>query len=169
MHAFTIRAATINDADGIADVAVESWKWAYPGLIPAEVIEKRSDKAERAGMIRKNWTPDIAYLVAVNGEDRVIGFIRQGTSVSHPGYDAEITSLYVHPSAARQGVGKALLAAISRIFVDKGLGSLCLQTLRDNRIGRGFYEKSGGRLFHEDDWSGIPAVWYGWKDLTILA
>lgn len=163
-----IRVAAIDDAPGIADTIVESWKWAYAGVVPNEMIAQRSDKAEREEVARRNWNPQRAYVVAENEQGRVIGFALEGIPVSFPEFDCEVAGLYVHPSAARQGVGRSLMIALIRIFATRGCRSLCLHTLRGNKIGRGFYEKMGGHVFREDDWNGIPAVWYGWDDVSKL-
>ena len=44
-----IRPADVEDADGIAEVHVRSWRGAYRGLIPQEYLDGL-DTAERAGL-----------------------------------------------------------------------------------------------------------------------
>jgi len=168
MSAFTIRPASIDDAPGMADTIVESWKWAYAGVVPDEMIAKRSDKAEREEVTRRNWKPERAFLVAEDPQGRVIGFVLEGTPVSFPDFDCEIAGLYVHPVAARQGVGRSLMLAAIQVFAERGCRRLCLHTLGENKIGRGFYDKMGGQVFRADEWNGIPAVWYGWDDVLKL-
>lgn len=40
---------------------------------------------------------------------------------------------------------------------------MAVQVLRDNAIGRRFYEKIGGAVDREDVWFGHPTLWYGWN------
>ena len=37
-----IRSATLDDAAGIAEVHVASWRWAYTGLLPQAAIDQRT-------------------------------------------------------------------------------------------------------------------------------
>jgi len=164
----TIRPTVVDDAPGIADVIVESWKWAYEGVVPDDLIAQRSDKAEREAQVRNAWDPNRAYYVAVTPENRVLGFIIEGRGASLDGYDAEVAGLYVHPDAARQGIGQRLMSAMAQRFAERGAKRLCLHTLRDNRISRGFYDKAGGTPVQDGDWNGVPSVWYGWGDLNVL-
>jgi ribosomal protein S18 acetylase RimI-like enzyme len=168
MSTYTIRPARIEDAEGVAEVVAEAWKWAYRGVLREEQIAPQTDKSARAERFRQWWNPSVAYVVAVNEEGMVLGFAVEGTSPGAPDFDAEIAGLYVHPSEARRGIGLVLVAAMAKIFSERGLRSLCIHTLRDNRIGRGFYEKIGGVVCAEDYWKDIPAVWYGWDDLHAL-
>lgn len=159
-----VREATEADAEPIAQAWIAAWRWAYSGILPPDFIEARSDLSRRAENVRADLGRG-SILVAE--EATVLGFASGRVPAGLAGYDAEIASLYVDPSAARRGVGHALARALARRFVEDGHRSLAIHTLRENRIGRGFYDKIGGRVVSEDEWVGQPCVWYGWDEAAL--
>lgn len=100
--------------------------------------------------------PGLQFVVAER-EGRVVGF---GCLAVEPGehldadVDAEVTAVYVHPSAARQGVGSALLADLERRARERGSRSLGLwaslnavpfyESRGYDRVGERTHEFSGG-------------------------
>jgi len=162
-----LRPATPDDADQIARVIADSWEWAYAEIVPEDVMMSITDRLNTANLIRETWNPAKACVVAdVNGV--VIGYASERVPPSLANYDAEIASLYVVPSESRFGVGQMLVATMCEKFAERGCESLCIHTLRDNRVGRRFYEKIGGVVVEEATWRDLPSIWYGWAELPQL-
>ncbi len=162
-----IRSATVEDVDAIAEVAASSWRWAYQGIVTDELMANQ-DPAKRAQRLRDRWHRVGLLLVAVDTDGSVVGFAEEYRPPQFEGFDAEIAALYVHADHARAGHGRALVAAMTRAFAERGDRTLCIHTLKENRIGRSFYERIGGVVDRECEWNGLESVLYAWPDLTLL-
>ncbi|RAS64067.1 L-amino acid N-acyltransferase YncA [Lentzea atacamensis] len=130
----TVRLAEPADALAIASVRVRSWRTAYRGQIPDEVLdnlslEERIPMWERASRRGEVW-------VGLDG-DQVVGFICTG-----PSHEADAVSqlyaIYLLPSA--WGTGLALPLAEAGLA---GLTDVVLWVLEDNQRARRFYERLG--------------------------
>jgi GNAT superfamily N-acetyltransferase len=161
-----IRETTLDDAPRMGDIVTAAWRFAFRGVIPDDVLD-RDWHDIRTARVRKRMEWGRSF-VAV--QDFVIGFA--STAAPRRGYDAEIDGLYVDPHASRGGVGRALVKHTCTELAAKGKHTLYIATMRDNRIGRAFYEKLGGRLVDADPWTfegtTYPSVGYAWDDLRTL-
>jgi hypothetical protein len=105
----SVRRATNADARAIAQVHVDSWRAAYPGLIPERFLERLS-----VGRRERQWADTLAagedgpvVLVADSG-DRLVGFSTVAIPARDPDEEddvAEIPAIYVAPQAWGRGVG----------------------------------------------------------------
>ena len=83
-------------------------------------------------------------------------------------------AIYVLPAAQGQGHGRALIGECARALAAEGMTSMLIWVLRENRIGRGFYERLGGTVVREKPLEEFPGaedhieVAYGWKDTRPL-
>lgn len=134
----TVREATLEDGEAIRAVHRES----ILGLGPAAYDEEQV-KAWAAGCADADYAAGIegedSFLVATEGE-AVVGF--GSLSVGPPedyaaDVDAEVTGVYVRPSAAGRGVGSALLKGLEERARAAGVDRLGL-TASANAVG--FYE-----------------------------
>ena len=155
-----IRAATADDVPAIADIVIAAWRHAYRGVLPDEALARMAqpdDREQRIARIgrRLDW-PNFVY----ERDGQVVGMMRLAEPPRRG--DLEIDGLYVHPTTARSGVGEALF----RHALARTRGELYLSALRDNRIGRAFYEKHGGRLVDAPPWQfegvAYASVGYVW-------
>jgi GNAT superfamily N-acetyltransferase len=103
-----IRSATLDDAAGIAEVHVASWRWAYPGLLPQAAIDERTFAQRLANWSRVLGEHTESVLVADDG--RVCGLAAYGRERDDASANprGELYALYVEPRVARCGVGRAL-------------------------------------------------------------
>jgi ribosomal protein S18 acetylase RimI-like enzyme len=138
-----VRPAVPDDADGIAEVHVASWRGAYKGLLPAAMLDALS--VERRA---KQWQEELAKAnqttwVAVQAE-RVVGFASVGGSRdadTGPGV-GELYAIYVIPPAWGRSVGHALHEpAVTRLASE--YNEAVLWVLDGNARARGFYERHG--------------------------
>ncbi len=166
-----IRAAEPADARGIAEVHVASWRWAYAGDLPQQVLDALSVD-EREGM----WSDvisDPAASIAVADEDgRVAGFASTGATrdADAPASTGELFAIYLAPEAAGRGVGRALLDRAERGFREAGFDRATLWVLASNDRARRFYERAGWRWDgttgnHQVECANRPIVRYA-RDLT---
>lgn len=145
----TVRAATVADSAAIAGVHVRSWRDAYPGIVPDEVLagldvdtRARDHAARIAGAEPNGW----ATLVATDGDD-VVGFAQCGPyridrHTVEPGV-GEVYAIYVDPPALGTGVGAALMSASLGWAAGRTFSGVRLWVLRDNTRARAFYERFG--------------------------
>ena len=162
---YTIRRGCIDDVERIAEILCSAWLFAYADIVPAEMMVQFTDRPQRIQRLRETWNSDNLMLVAVNGEGLVCGFAIECQPCRLDDYDAEISSLYVHPSYSRSGIGGALMRAMGAAFLSRGLKSMAIRALSQNEIGCAFYAKHGGRRGAEDEWNGLPCIWFVWGDL----
>lgn len=143
-----IRRMTAEDAQHVAEVHVQSWKYAYRGIVPQSYldsldVQKRTEIWRQAILSNQ---PLLVRLVAEH-EGRVVGFIcglENRNREKIPLSDSELWAIYVDPDQSRIGVGKKLLDQFKFELKQLGKTRFCVWVLKDNRIGRNFYEKHRG-------------------------
>ena len=161
-----VRPATPQDARAIAEVRVASWRWAYRGLVPDDVLAGMSVAESEAGWRGILADPAVAVFVASLG-DRLVGFASCCASrdADAPPGTGEIGALYVVEEVAGTGVGSALMTAAEGKLRSSGHVRATLWVLASNDRGRGFYERRGWRWdgstgTHHVDCAGLPVVRY---------
>jgi GNAT superfamily N-acetyltransferase len=107
-----------------------------------------------AQLLRSGFAPDRWFecLVAVI-RARVVGFATYGRI-----FEAHtrarrlwLGDLYVDPGARRQGVGRALVAALRVRATELGCTGINLELVHGNTAGRSFYRKLGARPYKDVD------------------
>ncbi len=106
-----------------------------------------------AEALRKAVESGELEVLAARAEGRVVGVVLLAyhLSVSAAGLFASIEDLYVRPAARRQGIGRALLEAVERRCVSRGVSYVEAQV--EDREAAAFYsvlgyeEEPGVRLF----------------------
>lgn len=140
-----IRPARVEDADGIAEVHVASWRGAYEGLVPQELLDGQSVERRSEAWRQMLASGDRMTLVAVDETtDEVVGFIDVGASRDDD-VDAtvgELRAIYLRPTAWDRGVGRQLHDAGMELL-RPGFAEATLWVLDSNARARAFYEKHG--------------------------
>ena len=168
-----IREAEPGDARGIARVHLASWRAAYTGIVSDKWLsEQTPDNRE------ESWTKSLNEIrkgrkifVALRASE-IFGFAVAGPS-RDPRYEdyAELWAIYIPPAHFGAGGGRALLSAAATHIRDLGYDRMFVNVLRDNKIGRAFYERMGGQLIEgsagkvplgDQDYDDIK---YQWKEL----
>lgn len=169
-----IRPAVESDIPGLARVHVDTWRAAYRGIVPDSTLAGLSYE-RREERWRHNFQAhtDQNVLHVALDSSTVVGFAGGGPERGGiSGYDAEVYALYVHPQNQRQGIGQRLVSSVCTELAGLGFASILIWVLRDNRAGRGFYEKIGGVFVAEQpiDIGGyeLIEVAYGWPDINAL-
>ena len=147
---FTIRKATPADALGIAIVSAYTWKTAYSGLLPEEMLDKRlSDLPQKAENMKLDIAARDNYFVATV-DDTVVGFTAFCSPCRNPDYadSGEIGALYCLKGYNGYGIGRALFEAAVKELVQRGHKTMIIDCLRGNPT-LGFYEHLGGKVVAE--------------------
>jgi ribosomal protein S18 acetylase RimI-like enzyme len=142
-----IRPAVGADALALAEVQVESWRWAYPGLLPQSYLDALS--VERRA---RSWSE----LLCVTGsrmitwmaadEGGTCGLVSAGPVRDERAASGEVFSLYVSPRVVGSGVGHRLLAYATAQLKVMMYTTVVLWVLEQNERARRFYEREGFRL-----------------------
>lgn len=140
-----VRPAIESDAEDIARVHVETWKVAYREQVPDEYLQSL-EVDDRIGIWKRTLENRETVFVS-ELEREVVGFCHLVPSRDRDADEStgEITSIYVHPDAWRNGVGWALAQRGMREGRGKGYEVLTLWVLASNVGARAFYEALGFR------------------------
>lgn len=149
---FTIRKATPADALGIAIVSAYTWKTAYSGLLPEEMLDKRlSDLPKMAENMKQQIIDRDNYFVATV-DDTVVGFTAFCSPCRNPDYadSGEIGALYCLKGYNGYGIGRALFEAAVKELVQRRHKTMIIDCLRGNPT-LGFYAHLGGKVVAEHE------------------
>lgn len=121
-----LRASLPADIDQLYEV------W-YASVVATHHFLAESDLAEIQILVRRDYLPNHGFTVAVDDDDRIIGFMRMEGN--------EIDSLFIAPAFRAQGLGRRFLAdAASRS------AKLEVEVNAENLQAIGFYESMGFRV-----------------------
>jgi ribosomal protein S18 acetylase RimI-like enzyme len=138
-----VRPATPPDARAIASVHVATWRDAYAGLLPDDLLAGLD-----AGQWAERWRERLAepaagvFALVFDLDGQVRGFVSGGPDRDgRPG--GEVFAIYVDPDCQRRGAGRRLLGAAVRRLAEAGFTGASLWVLAGNHPSRGFYESQG--------------------------
>jgi ribosomal protein S18 acetylase RimI-like enzyme len=141
---FIIRYADINDAEALGEIHSHSWKIAYKGIVPDEVLnkitaEKRQKYFEKA--LTEGWEEDAVIFVA----NKAVGLICIGKcrDADKVGSYSEIWGIYLLPEYWNMGIGTELINWGLGELKKRQYDNVTLWVLEDNLNARKFYEKFG--------------------------
>ena len=164
----TIRVATRDDADGITDVQVASWRAGYAHVLPDTILYAHDfDATRREFWAAWRFAPGHRISVAtvpVDRGERIVGFASYGPererARGHTGR-GEVWAFYLHPDTWGTGVAGALMEHVETRLLAEGFDSAVLWVLDDNPRARRFYERHGWAA------SGIGANFDDYCDLQV--
>ena len=169
----TIRPATPNDAQAVARIRVQGWRFAYQGLISQDYLDSLSvaEDTERMrgylSQLPQNSLPSRSasvqgssdgekrsFMLAVRG-DAVLGFCRFSAAPNKidraeravPGgtMNGRLHSLYIDPDSLGQSIGHTLMNHALSTFAAWGCERATLWVLEGNSRAISFYERQGWR------------------------
>ena len=146
----TVRRARLDEARGIAEVQVASWRATYCDILPASVLDELTVEARE-----RMWTSVLSgsgtnVFVALDG-DRVTGFVAAGAARDSDvdrSAVGEIMAIYAVEDAWSTGVGRVLFTSACRSLESLGFTEVVVWVLEANQRGRRFYERM---LMHLDE------------------
>jgi ribosomal protein S18 acetylase RimI-like enzyme len=143
-----IRSATDEDARAIAEIHVGSWRAAYRGLLPDDVLARLSVDRREAYWRAAVASTDSAVLVA-DRDGVVVGFVQVGATndlEADPVTTGEVIAIYVAPEVYGQGVGRSLMEGAVEELRRRAFVRATLWVFTSNDRARSFYERVGWRL-----------------------
>ena len=159
-----IRKATGADSEAVREVHRESIEGLGPQSYDQEQVKAWAIGCESADYTSAIESSDLYYIVAKN-DGEYLGFgslLLEAPDGYEENVDAEITGIYVSPSAAREKIGTALLANIEQEARDHEFQTLGL-TASLNAVP--FYEYHGyeqvkrhNREFSDHESTGVEGV-----------
>lgn len=151
-----VRPIEEGDVDAVADVHVESWRVAYRGILPDDLLDDPSFRQARLDRWRSRRfdgrPPGTATLVAVT-DGVVVGFADTGPehdADDRPTGAGELFAFYLHPRAWGTGPARPLMAAAVDELRRGAFAEAVLWVFRDNPRARAFYARTG--------WSPLPVA-----------
>lgn len=162
-------------ARGIAEVHIQSWRTTYEGIVPVAILAGL-DLATRAEQWRSRLSepqPKTCTLVAEDERDGIVGFAMGGPVRSDDlGADGELYAIYLYQHWQGKHVGGALFREVVGYLADEGFGSVGVWVLELNP-SRGFYAALGGELFASKSVSfgdvELKEIGYRWPHIPVLA
>lgn len=167
---FEIRAATPEDADGITDVQVASWRAGYAHVFPESVLYADDfDSSRRTFWNAWRFAPGHRVAVAVRtGADgsgeQVVGFSSYGPERERArGFTGrgEVWAFYLVPEVWGSGLGPELMEFVEMRLRTEGFDTAVLWVLKDNPRARRFYEKQGWEM------TGIGAEFNDYSEVSL--
>ena len=167
-----IKIASKEDIKAVARVYVDGWRTTYHGLVPDDYLDRLSyEEAEQRWLHFLNNENGSFIYTATNDAGKVIGFA-SGKSIDDEYFDGELYALYLLQECRGFGIGRQLVSAIAKHFIEKGIDSMMVWVMEQNKSGLGFYERIGGKQYlrRKSEFGGmvIDDVAYGWKDVSVL-
>lgn len=143
-----IALAVAGDARAIAELHVRSWRWAYRGQLPDQLLASLSVEAREEGWrtTLEGRDPSVrVWLATIDG--RQAGFcVSGGARGEEPRASAgEIYAIYLEEDAQGHGIGRALLDHAVADLRARGFAQAMLWVLDTNGPARRFYERAGWR------------------------
>lgn len=174
----SIRRARPADAAGIGVVHVASWRSAYPGVLPDEVLTNLSEIRQAGFYDRAIRIGAGVHVAVVTGADagpaggsRIVGFSSAHHAPGNPLGAGEVETLYVLDDWRERGLGRQLLRASAQYLSALGCESLFLWVLADNPA-RWFYEHLEGRRVAESTVqvgrTYVPQIAFAWDPIDRL-
>jgi L-amino acid N-acyltransferase YncA len=162
--AFHLREPNESDIPALARLHVQTFNETHRGGRTGGPSYELRERQWREAFERQDgsW---FCYVIEEDGGE-LVGFAK-GTPHDGgvPGYAGELNKIYLLQRVQRQGLGRLLLCALARRFMERGVTSMLLFGDAANR-SNGFYEAFGAVRLYDD--TGDFHGGYGWRDLGAL-
>lgn len=153
-----IRPAQLADAEAIARVHVDAWRWAYDGLMPPGLLAGLDPAARTKQWQRKLCSDDSVSVFVAENPEGICGFVscgpcREGAECG------EVYAIYLLRQEQGTGLGRALWQEATDTLRSRGHTTVRVWVLDTNRLGRRFYESAGLAPDGEtktSQWAGAP-------------
>jgi len=143
---FELRMARESDIAAIGECYLRSWRSAYDGYLPPDVVAGEAEKRRGFAWARGIEADASAVFVAIDDKDSVLGVVQADEELPPPRDRPEITMLYVEPAAWGTDVARALLEAGLRWIAERGHHDARLRVVEAHGRARRFYEREGWRV-----------------------
>jgi ribosomal protein S18 acetylase RimI-like enzyme len=143
-YMYKIRYAGISDSRILGEIHSQSWKAAYKGIIPDEILssittERRQKYFEKA--LTEGWEEDAIIYI----DNKAVGLICIGKcrDTDKDDFYGEIWGIYLLPEYFSMGIGSKLINWGLDELRKRNYDKVTLWVLENNSNARIFYEKIG--------------------------
>jgi len=141
---YKVEYADVSDAGILGEIHAASWKEAYKGIVPDEILknispERREKYFEKA--LAEGWEQDA--IIYKDGEPAGMICIGRCRDTDRSEGYGEIWGIYLKPEFWHMGIGSELIKWGTAELKKQGYRKVCLWVLKDNHSARAFYEKTG--------------------------
>jgi GNAT superfamily N-acetyltransferase len=126
----TLRNATPEDANAVADIWYLGWQDGHLGLVPQELVQARTEDSFRVRAAERVGDTTVATV-----DGAIAGFVMV--------VDDEVEQVYVSKLQRGTGVAALLLGEAERHVGGNGYGKAWLAVVAGNARARAFYERMG--------------------------
>ena len=138
-----IRTSTENDAPEIARIHVETWRYAYKGIVPQTYLDQLSIEQRTtkwAEMLKKSMDGTLIAEIDM----KPVGWISFGIARDEDKENSgEVYAIYVDHTHWNQGIGRSLIRSAEEKLQIEGMNKIVLWVLEANRNSRYFYSNMG--------------------------
>lgn len=137
---------TEDDIPGVSEVRVRGWQRAYADVVPPSQLDSMTVEADidrRRSFFQDKANPADNLVASVEGNVRGWACVAASRDEDAADGTGEIWAMYVHPSAWRQGIGRALMRVALQRLSERELNPVTLWVLEANPRARSFYERCG--------------------------
>ncbi|ENQ3078787.1 GNAT family N-acetyltransferase [Bacillus sp. WLY-B-L8] len=162
--------ANVNDAQELARVHVDSWRETYDGIMPKEVLDKKSYEKREALWLKILKEQQSHVYVAKTIDGKIIGFADGGKErTGSYEYDGELYAIYILQEYQRNQLGKKLIKAVAADLYENGCCSMLVWVVASNP-SKYFYEALQGSCVDKKQIEElhVEEIAYGWKDIENL-
>jgi GNAT superfamily N-acetyltransferase len=170
----SLRHATINDADAVSLVHIQTWKSTYRGVVPDHVLDNLDHRRNilRWRDMLSNIGEMKCFIVAETEDGRIIGFATGGPNRElDTGYNGELYAIYILEEYQSRGIGRSLVLRVADWLRHRKYSSMIVWVLEKNPA-KLFYESLGGRFVckkkMEIGGALLDEISYGWPSIENL-
>ncbi len=159
-----IRKAEPKDAKKLAQIHIDSWKVAYRGLVPDNILEKLNYDKRKIGF-KEALEKELEETYIAEDKNEFFGFVTIGKCRDEDldcSSVAELWGIYLDPKCWRRGIGSSLFSFVEDKFISRGYHEYVLWAFEGNICGDLFYRAMG----HIPD--GARKVLRRGKDLNVI-
>lgn len=141
------RPAATSDLDALVRVFVDAFRSGYAGILPADVLADLTSPASLAWLesILLDDSRGLETVLATDVAGAPTGFTRFGPPPADTPGHGYVASLYVAPSSAGRGVGRALLGHALTTLAAASRTDVTLWVFETNGRARHLYESESFR------------------------
>lgn len=177
---FVLRNANVNDIDNLARAYVKCWHETYEDILPPkahdDVTFEHALRQWRNIFVEQINDADRAIFVIENEDTEIVGFASCGSAsdrMQNVLGQGEIYALFLRSDFQGFGLGKALMLAVSRWLISRGLFTGGIWVAEENTHGCSFCEELGalpdGRRESNRYGHLLTYIAYVWNDFSEVA
>ncbi|EJG1282528.1 GNAT family N-acetyltransferase [Vibrio parahaemolyticus] len=140
---FRVRKASLDDVNQIAHIHVNSWAYAYKGLMPQSYIQSYTlEKRQKlwSNIIGRN----LAEVLVADCDEGLVGFLCFGQPKALKGSEVyDLSSIYIDPNKIGSGIGQALYNECEKALRTLKAKRVLLWVLDSNESALNFYIRQG--------------------------